>query len=172
MGMKGNKMEYEVSGVSTGNPDLFSEAVALASEWHHGQMYGVFPYVVHCVDVGAWLVQTTDDPVYPVVGVLHDIIEDTSCPYSLITERFGERVADMVLELARCDDEEYLEYVDRLSPDASVVKYADNVCNLMRGCKESLKVRYVGSLRLLEPKVGHVFDTGDGFVDWIEDFEW
>lgn len=150
----------------------FEDAVVTAAVYHAGQTYGTLPYIVHCVDVGAWLAQTVADPVYAVAGVLHDVMEDTSCPYSELVSKFGYRVADMVLELAKCDDETYMEYVERLSPDASVVKVADNACNLMRGCKPSLKTRYVKSLRVLEPKVSHVFDMGDGWIDWIEDGEW
>ena len=80
------------------------EMIAFATERHAGQFrkFGLshIPYVIHPIEVSdrvARLAGATEAMV--VAALAHDLIEDTATTRAEIAERFGEGVADLVVEL-------------------------------------------------------------------------
>jgi (p)ppGpp synthase/HD superfamily hydrolase len=78
---------------------------------HEGQIrkYTGEPYVEHCIEV-ALLVESvlegrgyseSDIDYATSVAVLHDTVEDTAATFEMITERFGEKVAEGVWYLTK-----------------------------------------------------------------------
>lgn len=70
-------------------------------------------------------------------GILHDTIEDTDTTAEELTERFGERVCGLVLEVTDDKDLEKLERkrlqvvkAPTKSADAKMIKIADKLANL------------------------------------------
>lgn len=108
------------------------------------------PYLTHVVDVVnklRYLGGETDSDVLA-AGFLHDILEETDATEAEVRERFGDRVADLVMELTREEpsgevaavlplEELYelrsqllLDGIARMSPEAMRVKLADRLSNL------------------------------------------
>lgn len=106
-------------------------AISIAVEAHAGQLdkYGA-PYLKHVMRVMA-LGKTEDEKI---VGVLHDVVEDTSWTFEQLTER---GLAPHQLEALRCvtklsDDEDYDHFIDRIIPNrlACLVKINDLTDNM------------------------------------------
>jgi guanosine-3',5'-bis(diphosphate) 3'-pyrophosphohydrolase len=97
------------------------------------------PYINHLVEV-AYLVSTAlSEPDANVVAAafLHDTIEDAGVTAAELTERFGQDVAALVLELT--DDKSLpkgerkrlqIEHAPKLSVRAQAIKLADKISNL------------------------------------------
>jgi (p)ppGpp synthase/HD superfamily hydrolase len=83
----------------------FAEALAYATETHHGQeRKGTdIPYVAHLLGVAANVLDAEGTEDEAIAGLLHDAAEDQGGKPRLdeIRERFGDRVADIV---AVCSD--------------------------------------------------------------------
>lgn len=96
------------------------------------------PYINHPIDVANLLTTAgvTDVDVI-IAGVLHDTVEDTGSTYAEITDFFGKKVADIVME---CSDDKSLakevrkqkqiEHASVISKEAKLVKLADKYSNL------------------------------------------
>ena len=54
------------------------------------------PYLVHPLNVAAILADLKADDVSIVVGLLHDVLEDTLTTREAIAQQFGHEVADLV----------------------------------------------------------------------------
>lgn len=78
---------------------LLERAVAFAAEAHSGTFRKAtrIPYIVHPMEAAAIVATLTDDEEVLAAAVLHDVIEDTGHSAAEIAERFGERVARLVL---------------------------------------------------------------------------
>lgn len=78
--------------------EKLNEAIAFAAERHKGQVRksSVTPYIMHPLEVAAIIASLTDDEEIMIAGLLHDTVEDTDTTPQEITERFGERVAQLV----------------------------------------------------------------------------
>jgi guanosine-3',5'-bis(diphosphate) 3'-pyrophosphohydrolase len=70
-------------------------------------------------------------------AVLHDTVEDTETTYDELVERFGRKVADVVMEvtddkaLVKADRKRrQVEHAPHMSKRAALVKLADKTCNL------------------------------------------
>ena len=70
-------------------------------------------------------------------AVLHDTVEDTETTYDELVERFGRKVADVVMEvtddkaLVKADRKRrQVEQAPHMSKRAALVKLADKTCNL------------------------------------------
>jgi (p)ppGpp synthase/HD superfamily hydrolase len=74
--------------------EAVSQARKFAVEAHGGQRYGDQPYVAH-LDAVADLLSPFGETAQ-VIGYLHDVVEDTDVPLSVLKERFGDRVAACV----------------------------------------------------------------------------
>lgn len=79
--------------------DIFDQAVCFAVERHSGQTRKLSsaPYVLHPLEVAAIVGTMTDDKETLAACVLHDTVEDTDTTLEEITERFGKRVALLVM---------------------------------------------------------------------------
>ncbi|HSD72825.1 MAG TPA: HD domain-containing protein, partial [Thermoanaerobaculia bacterium] len=79
------------------NHDLLRRAYVFSALEHKGQVRrSGEPYLVHPLNVAAILAEMKADDVSIVVGLLHDVLEDTLTTKELITQQFGEEVADLV----------------------------------------------------------------------------
>lgn len=78
---------------------LVSDAMIFAACAHDGTMRrGTnVPYIVHPAEVAAIASTLTDDPEVLAAAVLHDVIEDCGVSGAELAQRFGARVAELVL---------------------------------------------------------------------------
>lgn len=111
-------------------------AWGLAIKFHAGQLYGKAPYTKHLQDVVNSLESTHDERLI-IIGILHDILEDTSCPPEVLTTLFEDKVVDAVWALTKGKDEARSAYLARVkaNPLALVVKRHDALCNLTESMK-------------------------------------
>lgn len=101
------------------------DAIALAAEAHRGQVDRVGqPYVLHPLRVMLRL----DSEEARIVGVLHDVIEDTPLTLDRLREAgYPEEVLRALDSVTRRDGERYEDYVERAAADpiGRQVKLAD-----------------------------------------------
>ena len=87
---------------------LVSDAMIFAACAHDGMLRkGTnVPYIVHPAEVAAIASTLTDDPEILAAAVLHDVIEDCGVTGQELAQRFGARVAELVLSETqeRCGD--------------------------------------------------------------------
>ena len=115
-------------------------AAQYAAEKHAGhKRKGGEPYVNHLIEV-AHLVSTAlaePDANLLMAALLHDAIEDVGVTAEDLTDRFGQDVTDLVLEVT--DDKSLpkevrkrlqIEHAPKLSVRAQVIKLADKISNL------------------------------------------
>ncbi|MBR0691824.1 HD domain-containing protein [Bradyrhizobium lablabi] len=121
---------------------LVSEAAALAARRHNGMARkgrGNEPYINHLAEVASLLAQVTDgaDAELVAAGWLHDTIEDTGTTRAELAEKFGEHIADLVVEVT--DDmtlpklvrrQRQIEEAPHKSVGAKLIKIADKVSNI------------------------------------------
>jgi (p)ppGpp synthase/HD superfamily hydrolase len=122
----------------------FDEAVAYALEAHrdHYRKGDGPPYVSHLMAVASLVLEVGGDETAAIVAMLHDVVEDRPTPTreAEIRERFGDEVADAVLECSAeaktdTDDwqirkERYIAQMMVASPRALLVSLADKMHNL------------------------------------------
>ncbi len=99
-------------------------------------------YIIHPLSVGIILASVTNDEGIICAGILHDTIEDSipekKVDYEMVEERFGKRVADLVLAVTEQDKEmswdnrkkEAIEHINKMENDELLVKTGDVVANL------------------------------------------
>jgi guanosine-3',5'-bis(diphosphate) 3'-pyrophosphohydrolase len=121
---------------------LVSEAADFAARRHSGQQRkgrGSEPYVNHLAEVANLLSIAADgtDAELVAAGWLHDTIEDTATTREELAQKFGDRVAALVVEVT--DDmtlpkqeRRRKQIVDapRKSPGAKLIKIADKISNI------------------------------------------
>jgi (p)ppGpp synthase/HD superfamily hydrolase len=122
---------------------LISEAAQLSARRHDGMARkgrGNEPYINHLAEVANLLAQVTDgaDAELVAAGWLHDTIEDTATTREELAQKFGARVADLVVE---CTDDmslpkatrrqKQIEDAPHKSPDAKLIKIADKISNTL-----------------------------------------
>lgn len=102
----------------------------------------VIPYITHPLTVGLILSLANSSEDIIVAGILHDTIEDSvddkKVTSEMLTERFGENVAQLVLSVTEQDKrlswedrkKEALEHIKNFSHDSLLVKSADIIGNL------------------------------------------
>lgn len=121
----------------------YANAVSLAGMMHKGQVYKPDqPYIVHLMSVSL-AGETIEEKI---VGILHDILEDTTATKEDLVMIFGQEVADTVEIVTRRTNERYEAFIDRIIASdnyvALNVKYNDlryNFHNLYK--VEDLKTR-------------------------------
>lgn len=114
---------------------LVQRAFQFAFEKHKNQIDDDgLPYVCHCSMVYNTLRTITDDQEILAAAYLHDTLEDTDTTYDELKDQFGERVANLVLEVTHEGKKDsYGYYFPRLlSRDAVLIKFADRLNNLSR----------------------------------------
>lgn len=79
--------------------DVLNGAICFATEKHAGIMRKgtETPYIVHPMEAAAIAATMTDDPEVIAAAVLHDVAEDAGVSAEELAERFGERVARLVM---------------------------------------------------------------------------
>lgn len=92
------------------------------------------PYFAHVYQVANLVEHVTNDVELKVAALLHDTIEDTDTTHQELVENFGQRVADLVMELTHEGQKDsYGFYFPRLkSRDAILIKLADRMSNISR----------------------------------------
>ena len=121
---------------------LISEAAELAARRHNGQRRkgrGDEPYINHLAEVANMLCAVTngEDAELVAAGWLHDTIEDSETTHDELAQRFGLRVAGLVVE---CTDDMNLPQSEhrrrqiadapKKSASAKLIKIADKVSNI------------------------------------------
>src|SRR5246127_3004171 len=77
--------------------DLLRRAYVFSAPEHRGQgRRSAEPYLVHPLNVASILADLKADDVSIVVGLLHDVLEDTLTTKEAIAQQFGAEVADLV----------------------------------------------------------------------------
>lgn len=106
-------------------------ASTIAAKFHAGQRYGKHDYMYHLNAVAKSLAQENDDRL-PIVGVLHDILEDTECTADLLRQLFDKDVVDAVVAITKTCGESYDAYMAKVKANnlARVTKMHDTLCNL------------------------------------------
>ena len=92
--------------MSAGSPpqlgERFLAAVALAAELHGGERRSgtLIPALAHLLVVTGLVLEDGGDEDQAIAGLLHDVVEDCGARHeAVIRERFGERVAKIVMDL-------------------------------------------------------------------------
>ena len=113
-------------------------AWALAYKYHAGQKYGKQDYTAHLSDVQDSVSRALpNDERLETIAILHDILEDTKCPPSVLTALFEDKITDAVWVLTKAPGEATSDYLDRVktNPLALIVKRHDALCNLTESMK-------------------------------------
>ena len=77
--------------------DLLRRAYVFSAREHKGQVRrSGEPYLVHPLNVAAILADLKADDISIVVGLLHDVLEDTLTTRESIAQQFGDEVAELV----------------------------------------------------------------------------
>jgi GTP diphosphokinase / guanosine-3',5'-bis(diphosphate) 3'-diphosphatase len=120
----------------------FLDALAFAAHKHRDQRrkdVEASPYINHPIALARVLgVEAgVDDTDVLCAALLHDTIEDTETSEDELRDRFGDRIASIVLEVT--DDRSLdkparkaaqIEHAPHLTREAAQVKLADKICNL------------------------------------------
>lgn len=107
--------------------ELLAIAIKIASDAHCSQIDKASqPYVLHPLRV-MFALDTTEEKI---VGVLHDVIEDTPITYSYLEEcgfKGETEILDALKSVTREENETYDEFINRaaLNPIGRKVKLAD-----------------------------------------------
>ena len=98
---------------------LFERALTLASVRHAGQKdKGGAPYVMHVIRVMMG-VNSSDEKL---AALLHDLLEDTeTTEKELLEYGFAPHTVELVKLLSRAENEDYMDYIRRLSVEKSAV---------------------------------------------------
>ncbi|HTL80521.1 MAG TPA: HD domain-containing protein [Bacteroidia bacterium] len=117
------------------------DSILFASECHSGQFRkdGHTPYINHPLEVMHLLISEggVEEQEILIAAMLHDVVEDTNVTAAEIQEKFGKRVAKIVLELT--DDKtmtkeerkkEQLLSAKLLSSEARLIRLSDKICNV------------------------------------------
>ncbi len=105
------------------------------------------PYASHLFGVASLVLEHGGDEEQAIAAMLHDAIEDQGAHLEpVIRERFGSRVADIVLGCTDADTvpkapwrhrkEEYIRHLEQATPDVLLVSLADKVHNTRAICTD------------------------------------
>jgi len=88
----------------------------------------------HVKQVAMIMKQITEEEELVMAAFLHDTIEDTNTTYEELVKEFGQRVADLVMEVTHDGtNDNFGYYFPRLkSKDGILLKFADRLSNLSR----------------------------------------
>ena len=115
---------------------MIIEAFDFAQEKHKGQLddEGNDYFDAHIQKVYDILCMITKDEEILCAALLHDTLEDTKTTFEEIKEKFGDKVANLVLEVTqegKADNKGF--YFPRLkSKEAIMIKFADRLSNISR----------------------------------------
>ena len=145
--------------------DTVFEALEFAAHKHRDQRRKdpeASPYINHPIALASVLWGAgIQDPLVICAALLHDTVEDTETTDAELLQRFGPKVASVVMEVT--DDKSLpkerrkalqVEHAPHLSREAKLVKLADKICN----------VRDVGS----SPPAGWPLERRREYFDWAK----
>ena len=77
---------------------IIENAIRLVDYWHRGQLRrdGIFNFWIHPISVGMILAKTGASDEVIAAGICHDLLEDTDCPESEISQACSDEVLKMV----------------------------------------------------------------------------
>lgn len=117
-----------------------TKAYHLAAQWHAAQKRkgaAGEPYINHLTEVAELVALAGGDTDVIIAAILHDAIEDVGVTREQIASHFGDRIADLVVEVT---DDKSLPKQERKtlqvlhaphkSPGAKLIKVADKTSNL------------------------------------------
>lgn len=132
-----------VNGMIAQHPFLDkAKAFAAAAHGACGQVrkYTGEPYIVHPISVANRVWEHTHDIELTAAAFMHDVVEDTSVPLSLIEQEFGTTVARYVDEVTNRSKKEHgnrayrkkidCEHLAKASPQAKTLKLCDIIDNV------------------------------------------
>ena len=111
--------------------DYIIKALNLASEYYSKKK---FQHALRVADYAYHSVEASTLPIFNhqlcyVVGILHDLVEDTECTLDIIANVFDEEIAGIVKILTKDENMKYEDYIESIinSQDyiAYIVKKAD-----------------------------------------------
>ena len=143
-------VQEKVASVDSIDPDcILEKAISLAVKYHEGQQDKQGKaYILHPLRVMMQL----SDSASQMIGVLHDILEDTECDEVILKEEgIPAEVIEGVKFLTRNDEENYFAYIERIGQNGryAYIKKIDLEDNLREGCPKSLQERYEKALKIL-----------------------
>jgi (p)ppGpp synthase/HD superfamily hydrolase len=131
---------------------LTRDALAFAASHHEGQTRDLDdrPFVTHPVEVACLLHEAGYSDEVVAAGVLHDVLEDTEVTRGELEERFGPRVAELVVAVSedpsiedRADRKAALRaQVAAAGPDAAGVFAADKISKTRELRKRARRGRF------------------------------
>lgn len=89
-----------------------------------------------------------------IIGILHDIIEDTVCTADTLIALFEDKIVEAVIAMTKRQDQTREEYLERVksNPLAKKVKLVDSMCNMresiLRGDMKRVK-KYADQIAFL-----------------------
>lgn len=134
----------EPSEEKTDYNELIRLAKRIARHAHNGQLYGDKDYFMHHVEgVTLSIQKVTSDPVLIIVGLLHDVVEDSNYTIEQIKENFGTEIGEAVDAITKRTGETREEYIQRCkqNPIATFVKLHDAEFNLIQSKLDNGHVR-------------------------------
>ena len=115
--------------------DLVIKATHFAAEKHHSQRRknkDKDPYINHPIHVASLLSEANvNDHNTICAALLHDTVEDTDATYEEIVNEFGEKIADIVMEVT---DDKSLPKVERKKLQIEHAKHASDEAKLVKIC--------------------------------------
>ena len=117
--------------------DLVLKAKEFATNAHKGQLTeSGEEYINHPI----WVSNHLDNEFEKVIGLLHDVLEDTSVSEEEIKKEFGIDILNILKVLTKSRDEDYLAYIERVSKNdiARKVKIIDLRHNMDLSRKDNL----------------------------------
>lgn len=134
---------------------LFSDALTFATRKHsHEQRKNGVPYIYHPIKVAMELTRKGYDVRYQIVGLFHDLLEDTDATEEEIMEFCDEEMFAAIKCLTKTEgipESEYIEAVLKM-PMAKIVKNEDrmdNIAHLYNVADSKFQDRYLKSTREL-----------------------
>jgi (p)ppGpp synthase/HD superfamily hydrolase len=126
-------------------------AVAYAERMHAGQLRADgTPFVRHPLEV-AWLLYENGAPDHLIAaGVMHDLIEKTGVSASELRERFGRRIAALVLAVS--DDDQIAGYAKRKAALRQQVSGAGDQALTLFAADKLSKVRELRRETAVDPR--------------------
>ncbi|MDR3200086.1 MAG: hypothetical protein LBT68_01395 [Spirochaetales bacterium] len=122
------------------DPDLFHATLHFVAAAHEGQFVPGqnYSYVVHLIGVcmealRASSIEPADSNLIMQCSLLHDTMEDTPITLNILSDRFGQQVAEGVLALTHQEGEatsEYLKKIVMQKKEIWMVKLADRIWNM------------------------------------------
>ena len=138
---------------------MLEEAILIATRAHMGQVdKGNQPYILHPLRVMLRL-QTEEERT---VGVLHDVIEDTSVTIEdLRKQGISKEVLEALEHIAKGKQEPYMEYISRViqNPLALKVKKCDLEDNMNRSRLEKVTEKDEARLKKYELAYSKVIEA-------------